>query len=281
VSAAVTPPSGAPRILLFEATRADVPIGARTTLVLETLDADGCTLNDGQATLSVGPRARVTVRIERPTVFLAVCESATGSAAATTEVAVTAMSGPPVFERFELDRSNIERGDRAVLYWQATGATQCRLRDAGQGTIWRLPPAGSRTLAPAESTEYGLECRNAFGTVRRSSNVAVSESGDPLNLVSMIVAGPSGQGPRGGQEALSLDGPGLIEVAWDTNGAQACRLSDDLGREETVPTRGSRTLGVAESMALQIDCVGNGAQLSAVRNVRVLEEAVFSDDFER
>jgi hypothetical protein len=147
VSASVTPPSGAPRILMFEATRADVPIGARTTLVLEALDADGCTLNDGQATLSVGPRARVTVRIEEPTVFLAVCDSASGSAVATTEVAATAESGPPVFERFELDRSSIERGDPVGLYWQATGATQCRLRDAGQGTIWRLPPAGSRTLS--------------------------------------------------------------------------------------------------------------------------------------
>ena len=281
----VTQPPDAPEIILFAPTRDDVPAGDRTTLVWATRRAETCALSDGNGPVVVSPGARSSVLIARDTRFVLACQNAAGWVAATTEVLVTTSAQAPTIESFDIDRSIIARGDGVFASWQAPDATRCRLHDGRQATTWRLRREGQMNLAPAESTDFILTCRNAYGSDSAGISVTVADSAEPLRVLSFELTDiPGGQlrgsdGMSGGNR-LQLARPGLVRVNWATESALACRISDDAGRAASVPANGTRIVRIGETTTMQINCVSRGAQAQSLAHAQVLGEALFFDDFE-
>jgi peptidoglycan-associated lipoprotein len=66
--------------------------------------------------------------------------------------------------------SVLEQGQTAVLTWQTNNATEITI--AGLGT---LPPSGSRSVTPGNSTTYTLVAKGPGGTKDASARVTVNE----------------------------------------------------------------------------------------------------------
>lgn len=280
-TATVTPAPGAPEIMLFAASRDDVPVGARTRLIWDTRNASACAISNGEQSLAVPIRGHLSVTVASNTLFELRCQNATGSTTSSTEVHVTTAQQAPVIAAFSIDRSAIARGDNAFLSWQATGATRCRLRETNQNVVWRLPPAGQFKLIPAVSGTYTLECRNAFGGAMAQTSVSVEDNDEPLRIMAFsldAIGAAPGLGTGSGTPRLSK--AGLIQVNWSTESAQACYLADDRGRTLEIPSNGSRIIRIEETTALQMSCAARGAEAQAFGQVEVIEEFLFADDFE-
>ncbi|GEM_PF-6883941 len=281
VTATVTPAPGAPEIILFAASRDDVPIGARTRLIWETRSASACAISNGEQSLAVPIRGHIRVTVARDTLFELRCQNAAGSNTSSTEVLVTIAQQAPVISAFSIDRNTIARGNNAFLSWQAPGATRCRLRETNQNVVWRLPPSGQFKLIPASSTTYTLECRNALGSALAQSSITVEDSDEPLRIMSFsLEALGAAPAQGGGSNIPRLNSAGLVQVSWVTEGARACRISDDRGRVLGIPPSGSRIIHIEETTALQIICAARGAEAQALGQVEVIEEFLFADDFE-
>ncbi len=277
----VTPAPGSPTILLFTATSVDVPVGARTRLTWEAQDATTCEISDGEQFLAVAVRGRLRVPVTADTLFELRCQSPAGSVTSTTEVLVTTAAQAPIIESFSIDRSAIKRGDNAFLRWDAPQATRCRLRESSQGVSWRLPPQGQFKLIPAASSDYTLDCRNAYGLDTAQTTIKVEDSAEPLRILAFgfeALGVPASRGVAG--RAVRLARPGLIELSWATEGARACRIADDRGRSFGIPLTGSRIIRVEETTAMQINCAARGAEAQTFGQVEVIEELLFADDFE-
>ncbi len=277
----VAPAPGSPAILLFTATRDDVPIGAPARLIWEARDASVCGISDGEQFLAVPVRGRLRVPVSADTLFELRCQSPAGSVTSTTEVLVTAAAQAPIIESFSIDQSAIKRGDNAFLSWDAPQATRCRLRESNQAVGWRLPPQGQFKLIPASSSDYALDCSNAFGLDTAQTTIKVEESAEPLRILAFgfeALGVPPSQGVEG--RAARLAEPGLIELSWATEGAQACRIADDRGRSFGIPLTASRIMRIEETTAMQINCAARGAEAQIFGQVEVIQEFVFADDFE-
>lgn len=281
-AAIVDLPPDAPEILLFEPLRDDVPAGGRTALVWVTRQATDCALSDGSSNVAVPVEGRRTISVSQDTRFVLVCVNAVGSVDSAAEVRVTTAAQAPVIESFRLDRDAILRGDGVIATWRAPGATACSLRDPVQGAAWRLVAEGQFRLAPAVDTEYALTCRNAWGSDRAVRAVAVTESGEPLDVLSFELADLAAA-PRGGagDGKLDMPGPGLVRLTWTTQAATVCRIVNDAWQERDVPPSGSRILRIDPSLGLQLHCASRDAEAQALGQVRVLRETLFADNFER
>jgi hypothetical protein len=277
----VTPANGSPEILLFSASRDDVPVGGATRLIWEVRNAEICRIDNGEAVLQVPAQGRLRVTVVADTVFELRCLGDVGEAVSRTEVLVTTASQAPVIESFNVDRSAIERGDNAFLSWNAPAATRCQLLEPNQNLAWRLPARGRIKTVPAVSSDFTLDCRNAFGADTAQTLVSVVESSEPLRILTFELdpldpsAGQEGEG-----RVLGLMQPGLVRLSWATQGAKACRIASDSGLEFPVRRNGNRLLRLEETTALQIQCAARGAEAQAFGRIEVIEELVFADDFQ-
>jgi hypothetical protein len=282
VVATVSPPPGAPEIVLFAAARDDVPAGARTALIWDSRLVDACAIDDGSGPVQVPLRGQRRVTVNDTTSFRLICQNAVRSVSSSVDVRATSADQAPTIEFFEADRPAIERGDNVFVRWRAPDATLCRLRNGQDPTVWILAREGRFKLAPEVSTIFGLECRNAFGFDRSDLTVAVTESDSPLRILTFELSDLNGQ-PRGmpGPAQLRLPEPGLVRATWTTAGARACRLGDDRGNVIDVPTEGSRIVRVDATTALQINCYGSAAEAQSFGQVEVVGDLIFLDDFQR
>jgi len=82
----------------------------------------------------------------------------------------------PVIANFGVDPTNIQRGQSATLSWSVANATDMSI-DQGVGAI---PANGTRSVSPANTTNYTLTARGPGGTATRTATLNVSSPPPPL-----------------------------------------------------------------------------------------------------
>jgi OOP family OmpA-OmpF porin len=68
-----------------------------------------------------------------------------------------------------INPATVTKGDSATLNWNSQNASKCDI----QPGIGPVPPQGVRTITPAASTAYNLECSGAGGTANSAADVTV------------------------------------------------------------------------------------------------------------
>ena len=84
-------------------------------------------------------------------------------------------TGAPTINQFTAEPSSIERGQSATLRWSVSNATDISIEPG----IQAVPPNGSRTVFPSNSTTYTLTARGAGGTRTASATVNVGAPPPP------------------------------------------------------------------------------------------------------
>jgi OOP family OmpA-OmpF porin len=76
--------------------------------------------------------------------------------------------------------SSVTKGQSATLNWKSQNASGCDI----QPGIGPVPPQGSRTITPSDSTSYDLSCFGAGGTATSAAGVTVVVPPPPAPVVS-------------------------------------------------------------------------------------------------
>jgi OOP family OmpA-OmpF porin len=98
--------------------------------------------------------------------------------------------------------SSVTKGQSATLNWKSQNASGCEI----QPGIGPVPPQGSRTITPSDSTSYDLSCSGAGGTATSAAGVTVVVPPPPAPVVS-----------KAAERFCSK--PAVVDVFFDTNKA--------------------------------------------------------------
>jgi hypothetical protein len=79
---------------------------------------------------------------------------------------------PPVISRFDMNLTEINKGESALIAWDITGASIVKI-DPGVG---EMPSRGSLQVAPDVTTIYTISAENKAGTVNKSLTLTVKDN---------------------------------------------------------------------------------------------------------
>jgi OmpA-OmpF porin, OOP family len=101
--------------------------------------------------------------------------------------------------------ATVTKGQSAIINWKSENASGCEI----QPGIGPVPPEGVRTITPASSTSYNLECSGAGGTA--TSTV----------VVTVVLPPPPAPAPVAPQAAAAAkrfcNKPAVLEINFDTD----------------------------------------------------------------
>jgi OOP family OmpA-OmpF porin len=163
-------PAPVPAPLAPTATITAVPAtvlkGQSATLAWSSQNATDCVIQP-----EIGVVALQGNRMVAPadtTSYVITCTGEGGQASSSAPVNVT-MPPAPVCT-LTVNPASVVKGETAVLSWDCSNVTSCELAP-GLGAV---PASGSRTVTPADTTDYAITCTGDGGTVTSSATAQVT-----------------------------------------------------------------------------------------------------------
>ncbi len=147
-----------------------------------------------------------------------------------------------VISRFDAQPPEIERGQQAILSWEAPGADSITI--SGLGNV--SAPSGSAPVAPIRTTTYTLTASNRLGSATRSLEVRVRVPPEPPKVVSFRA------------ERTSLTKGQSTRLCWQVSGARSARIEPDVG--EVDPRSGCRSVSPQQTTPYILTATGQDGQ---------------------
>jgi hypothetical protein len=151
-----------PQILLFQAQPPQVNSGDFTDISWSVTGADRVVLvSDVFSQTLDNPEGSQKIRVERRTVFTLKAYNNSLPGRAVEQVLDVAVNPPPgsvapVIQDFRVEPATISAGQPVTITWQVSGVNEVSIQSVGD----HLPPSGSVSQIPAETTLYVLTASN-------------------------------------------------------------------------------------------------------------------------
>ncbi len=229
VSVRVVSP-GAPRILSFAATPAEIGAGEPSTLIWEVENADTVTISDlgpvdAKGTSDVSPATTTT--------YTLTAKNATGEVTATATVTVRT---PVRIVSFKADKTTVQNpGDPATLSWVVENATHVELVNYGP-----VETTGSQTVNPVGETVYTLIAYGVRSQVEATVELNVeNENKSPIAIAEapraiLVPSGTqTGKGTLDGSKSYDPDGD-PITYQWTSIGPLQANITNPKAVNPTV-----------------------------------------------
>ncbi len=171
-----------------------------------------------------------------------------GTANCNTTVVVTQAPQPPTCT-LSASPSSITTGGASTLNWGTTNATSVTI-DQGVGSVGTF---GSRTVAPAQTTNYTLTATGAGGTVRCYTSVTVNQPPQPPTCT--LNANPT-----------SITTGGASTLSWTTSNATSVSINQGIG---AVSPGGSMNVTPWGTTTYTLTATGNGGSVNCQTTITV------------
>lgn len=145
----------------------------------------------------------------------------------------------------------VTKGEAVTLTWACKNSESADI----QPGIGKVPPQGSRTLSPADSTDYVLTCSSAAGAATSAATVGVTQPAAPVATLTAVPA------------AITKGGSSTLE--WACQNATAADIQPDLG---TVQLQGTQKVSPEGSADYTLTCSGAGGKATSNAKVSVTEQ---------
>jgi len=221
------------------ATPASIPLGASSTLSLNTPPMGFCSIDNGIG--SVPCYGSITVSPLVTTTYTLSVDSFFGPMTATATVTVTA---PLPVVSITATPLALPPGGSSTLSWSTTNAESCSI--SGVGTV---PFSGTMTVTPTATTEYQITASGQGGTTTSKVLVTVKY---PAPTVT-ISASPA---------EIMLGGS--VTLNWSSTNATACSIDQGIG---VIAASGTMTVSPSATTTYTISAAGLGGTIMA--NIRV------------
>jgi hypothetical protein len=233
-----------------------VDAGGFSILSWSSANADTCAADSAwsgsksvQGSESVGP-------INSTSQFGLTCDGAGGSIRRSVTVSVNAAPPPAPTLNLSVDPASVNQGGSTVLSWSSANADTCTADGAWSGS---KAVQGSQSVGPINSTsQYGLTCNGAGGSVSLSVTVSVSSAPPPPPTPTLgLSANPT-----------SVDQGGNTVLSWSSTNADTCMADGNWSGSKSV--QGSRSMGpISSTSEYSLTCSGAGGDVQRSVTVSV------------
>jgi tRNA A-37 threonylcarbamoyl transferase component Bud32 len=239
-----------PPTIEFVVNPREITSGQKATLEWTTQNADKVRLEP-----DIGEVSAIGSRTVSPTKSVSYLLTATGPGGTESKsVLMTVRPEPiPVIE-ITASHAMITPGHPTVLRWKVRHADTVSIEPG----IGKVPPAGSRIVAPQKSVKYTVTARGPGGIATQSVDLIVSVTPKPAALVPTIVLAANPPVITSGQESV---------LQWEARNAQSVRIEPDVG-----PVQLNGTQKVRPSKSVEYSAIATGPEGTQTARVRVLVE---------
>lgn len=191
-----------------------------------------------------------------------------GSVTATASAACSGGGGGGPSVTLTASPTTISAGGSSTLTWTTSGGvTSCWATggtDVTWNNTWQSATGGTKSVSPAVTTTYSIQCWNGAGTSTgiRSATVNVSGGGGGPAPTLTLSATPTTVAP-GGTSTLSWTTTGSVTSCWSSGGEGAWTNS-----WQSTPS-GSRVVSPSATATYSMECWNAGGQSTGVRGVTV------------
>jgi hypothetical protein len=173
VTPAPTPPTPA---VTLTATATTIPSGSTSTLKWSSKNVTACARSGGWTGTEAVSGSLVVSPMSTTTYILA-CTNSAGTAQSATKITVNSAAPPPApTATLKAGASSITSGGSTTLTWSSTNASSCTASGGWTGTE---AASGTKSVSPAATTTYALDCTGSGGKAQVSTTVTVNGSGTP------------------------------------------------------------------------------------------------------
>jgi YD repeat-containing protein len=253
VSNSVTVTVGPPPLptVSLSADPMSIDYGASSTLSWSATNATSCTIDHGVGPVNPPEGGTVPVSPLETTTYTITAEGPGGTITATVTVTVIPPPAPTVL--ITADSMSIDYGDSSTLSWSSTNAVSCAIQpEVGTGNP--LPPVGTATVSPLETTTYTITATNLAGATA-TAEVTVTVLPPPAPTVQLSA------------DPTSIDYGASSTLTWSATNAVSCTIDHGVG-EVTPPTGGAVTVSPLETTTYTITAT-NLAGATATAEVTV------------
>ena len=170
----VTAQTGPAPTVALSASPNTITAGGSSVLNWSSQNAASCSASGGWSGAQSGSGS-FTVAPTSTTSYTITCTGPNGSGHAAVLVTVQAASPAPIVN-LTASNGNISAGGSSTLTWSTKNATSCTASAGWTGTE---ALNGSKTVSPAATTTYTLNCSGAAGSTKASATVSVGTSQPP------------------------------------------------------------------------------------------------------
>jgi phosphatidylinositol-3-phosphatase len=236
----------------FSATPSTIPSGQSSVLKWATTNATSVSIQPVGPS-SLGPMGSVTVSPSATTTYTITAIGPGGSASSTATVTVNSpsTSTPPPTIKFSADHSTVSAGQNVVLSWITTNAASVEVQPGGGSN---LPPTGSITVTPSQTTTYVGTATGEGGRATSSVTITVTSS-TPAPTIK-ISATPS----------TITSGQGAT-LTWSTTDATSVSIQPDGGLN--FPPSGTLNVKPSSTTTYTATATGDGGTATATVAVTV------------
>jgi hypothetical protein len=234
---------------------AAVALGASSTLMWSSTNADSCTASGDWSGTLAPSGTQNTAAITANTTYVIVCTGAGGSS---TPTAATVMLIPPPSASISASPTSVMSGSAALLTWSSTNSTSCAASGDWSGA---LAISGTQSTGPLTTTStYSLSCIGPGGT---APPVVASVGILPLPVVTLTTT----------PTAVVMGGS--ASITWSASNATACTASG--GWSGSFGPSGTQSSGpLSAATAYALSCTGSGGTASANSTVNIIPTATLS-----
>jgi hypothetical protein len=173
VTPAATPPTPA---VTLTATATTIPSGSTSTLKWSSKNVTSCARSGGWSGAEAASGSLVVAPMSTTTYILA-CTNSAGTAQSATKITVDSAAPPPApTATLKAGAASISSGGSTTLTWSSTNASSCTASGGWTGTE---AASGTKSVSPAATTTYTLDCTGSGGKALVSATVTVNGSGTP------------------------------------------------------------------------------------------------------
>jgi hypothetical protein len=173
VTPAPTPPTPA---VTLTATATTIPSGSSSTLKWSSKNVTSCARSGGWSGAEAASGSLVVSPMSTTTYILA-CTNSAGTAQSATKITVNSAAPPPApTATLKTGAASITSGGSTTLTWSSTNASSCTASGGWTGTE---AANGTKSVSPAATTTYTLDCTGSGGKAQVSATVTVNGSGTP------------------------------------------------------------------------------------------------------
>lgn len=217
----VTPTSGLPIILAFNASPSTITMGQSATLQWNVAGATSVSISNGiGAVISSGTRS---VTPSTTTTYVLSATNAVGTMTSSATVTVNPSSALPMVILFTASPDTINSGQTSALIWSVSGSLSISINNS----IGLVSPSGTVLITPASTTTYSLTATNLAGSVTVSVTITVNP---PPSLPFIITFTTTPMQINSGQTSTLI---------WNVSGATSISINQGIG---SVPATGTRNI---------------------------------------
>lgn len=225
-----------------------ITVGQSTMLSWTSGNATSCTAS-GSWSGSKVLNGSESVSPATTTTFILSCANAVGNTSDSVTIQVNPVPQQPGLA-FSANPTTITHGSTTLLTWSSIGTTGCNASLGWSGT---KAVSGSQTFSPATTTDYGITCTGAGGTISGTTTVTVVPAAQPMLTFSAFP-------PTILMGATST-------LTWNSSNTSSCIASGGWGGAKVLS--GNSTVTPATTTTYVLTCHGLGGHVQATTTIAV------------